>query len=141
MKNIRLRGGTEKSPVNLISFFQCLQHRALNPDEQLPELSPLIANYLKPPQEVVTACGESMDKLKKKFKLEVVKKKEEKTGENLFKEKLVTIATIRCRQLMLSSLHCFCNISVVCRPSTTFHALLIVPKFMSFPVVTQIIYE
>lgn len=67
-------------------LFQCLQHRALNPDEQLPELSPLIANYLKPPQEVVTACGESMDKLKKKFKLEVVKKKEEKTGENLFKE-------------------------------------------------------
>ena len=70
-------------------YFQCLQHRALNPDDPLPELSPLIANYLKPPEEVVASCSESVDKLKKKFKLEVVKKKEEKTGENVFKEKLV----------------------------------------------------
>ena len=74
----------------LVFVLQCLQHRALNPDDPLPELSPLIANYLKPPQEVLTSCEESMEKLKKSFKLEVVKKKEEKTGENLFKEKLVT---------------------------------------------------
>ena len=69
--------------------FQCLQHRALNPDDALPELSPLIANYLKPPEEVVASCSQSMDKLKDKFKLEVVKKKEEKTGENMFQEKYV----------------------------------------------------
>ena len=75
-------------------FLQCLQHRALNPDDPLPELSPLIANYLKPPQEVLTTCEESFEKMKKKFKLEVVKKKEEKTGENLFKEKLVYVFNI-----------------------------------------------
>ena len=68
---------------------QCLQHRALNPDDELPELSPLIANYLQPPQEVMSRCRGDLDVVKEKFKLEVVQKKEEKTGENLFKEKLV----------------------------------------------------
>ncbi|XP_060075599.1 X-ray repair cross-complementing protein 5-like isoform X2 [Ylistrum balloti] len=67
-------------------LYQCLQHRALNPDEPLAELSPLVANYLKPPQEVLTKCEEHIESLKKVFKLEVVKKKEEKTGENQFKE-------------------------------------------------------
>ncbi|XP_069105768.1 X-ray repair cross-complementing protein 5-like [Argopecten irradians] len=67
-------------------LYQCLQHRGLNPDEPLAELSPLVANYLKPPQEVLTKCEEHLDSMKKLFKLEVVKQKEEKTGENQFKE-------------------------------------------------------
>ena len=35
----------------------------------------------------MTSCSDSLEKMKKSFKLEIVKKKEEKTGENLFKEK------------------------------------------------------
>ncbi|KAL4218077.1 X-ray repair cross-complementing protein 5 [Mactra antiquata] len=67
-------------------LYQCLQHRAFNPDDPLPELSPLIAESLKPPQEVMASCTESLEKLKEKFKLEKVKKKEEVTGENMFQE-------------------------------------------------------
>lgn len=64
-----------------------MQHRAFNPDDPLPELSPVIANYLKPPEEVLAKCSQNLEKIKEKFKLEVVKKKEEKTGENMFQEK------------------------------------------------------
>ncbi|XP_052251500.1 X-ray repair cross-complementing protein 5-like isoform X2 [Dreissena polymorpha] len=67
-------------------LFQCLQHRALNPDSELPELSPLIANYLRPPEEVLANCQGNFKTLREKFKLEVVKKKEQQTGEALFKE-------------------------------------------------------
>ncbi|KAK3087491.1 hypothetical protein FSP39_006603, partial [Pinctada imbricata] len=66
-------------------LYQCLQHRAFNPDDALPELSPLIANSLKPPQEVAANCEQQCEKVKKLFKLEVVKKKEDKTGESMFK--------------------------------------------------------
>ncbi|XP_076083778.1 X-ray repair cross-complementing protein 5-like [Mytilus galloprovincialis] len=67
-------------------LYQCLQHRALNPDDQLPELSPLIANYLKPPQEIITKCEPEVEKIQKLFKLEEVKRKEDRTGEKLFKD-------------------------------------------------------
>ena len=67
-------------------LYQCLQHRALNPDDALPELSPLIANYLKPPQEIITKCEHRVEKIQKLFKLEEVKQKEERTGEKLFKD-------------------------------------------------------
>ncbi|XP_064596853.1 X-ray repair cross-complementing protein 5-like [Liolophura sinensis] len=68
-------------------LYQCLQHRVLNPDDPLPELSPLVANYLKPPQEVITKCQDNVEKVKTLFKLEVnTKKKEEQTGENMFKQ-------------------------------------------------------
>ncbi|XP_064652857.1 X-ray repair cross-complementing protein 5-like isoform X2 [Lineus longissimus] len=68
-------------------LFQCLQHRALNPDEPLPELNPLIADYLKPATEVTTKCEGTVKKMKEKFKLEVVQvKKEVQTGQNVFKE-------------------------------------------------------
>lgn len=72
-------------------YFQCLQHRALNPDDQLPELSPLIANYLKPPQEIITKCEPEVEKIQKLFKLEEVKRKEDRTGEKLFKDGFVFI--------------------------------------------------
>ncbi len=66
---------------------QCLQHRALNPDDPLPELSPVIANYLKPPAAVAVQCSATVEKMKGKFKLEkVAKKKEEETAQNIFKD-------------------------------------------------------
>jgi hypothetical protein len=35
--------------------------------------SPLIANYLKPPQEIITKCEPCVEKIQKLFKLEEVK--------------------------------------------------------------------
>nr|XP_011424766.2 X-ray repair cross-complementing protein 5 [Crassostrea gigas] len=68
-------------------LYQCLQHRALEPHEPLPELSPMIANSLNPPQEVSAKCEAQCEKLKNLFKLEKVKKEDRKTGENMFKQK------------------------------------------------------
>lgn len=73
--------------MKIILFFQCLQHRALEPHEPLPELSPMIANSLNPPQEVSARCEAQCEKLKNLFKLEKVKKEDRKTGENMFKQK------------------------------------------------------
>lgn len=67
--------------------YQCLQHRALRPDHPIPELSPLIASSLQRPQEVEAACQAAAEKLGKAFKLErVAKRKEEVTGEAMFKD-------------------------------------------------------
>ncbi|XP_070533798.1 X-ray repair cross-complementing protein 5-like [Ptychodera flava] len=67
--------------------YQCLQHRALNPNDPLPEIDRVVESYLEPPKEVLTSCEPQVEKLKKLFKLErVVKKKEDKTGENLWKD-------------------------------------------------------
>lgn len=73
--------------MKIVLFFQCLQHRALEPHEPLPELSPMIANSLNPPQEVSAKCEAQCEKLKNLFKLEKVKKEDRKTGENMFKQK------------------------------------------------------
>lgn len=73
--------------MKIILLFQCLQHRALEPHEPLPELSPMIANSLNPPQEVSAKCEAQCEKLKNLFKLEKVKKEDKKTGENMFKQK------------------------------------------------------
>jgi len=68
-------------------LYQCMQHRVLNPDDPLPELSPLVAEYLKPPQEVTTKCEATVTKMKQLFKLEdISKKKEKQTGQNMFKD-------------------------------------------------------
>jgi len=64
---------------------QCLQHRALNPDKPLPELSPIVAASLKVPESVVTKSQPAVDKLKQMFKLEPVAKKETATGGAIFK--------------------------------------------------------
>lgn len=67
--------------------YQCLQHRALNPDDPIPELSSLIARSLQRPQVVETACQGDLEQVKKLFKLETVaKKKEQQTGDAMFKE-------------------------------------------------------
>ncbi|KAK6187037.1 hypothetical protein SNE40_006287 [Patella caerulea] len=69
-------------------LYQCLLHRALKPDEGLPELSPLIASYLKRPEEIERRSEKILDNINKLFKLEVVaQKKEDQSGEALFTEK------------------------------------------------------
>lgn len=73
--------------MKIVLLFQCLQHRALEPHEPLPELSPMIVNSLNPPQEVSARCEAQCEKLKNLFKLEKVKKEDRKTGENMFKQK------------------------------------------------------
>lgn len=73
--------------MKIVILFQCLQHRALEPHEPLPELSPMIANSLNPPQEVSARCEAQCEKIKNLFKLEKVKKEDKKTGENMFKQK------------------------------------------------------
>ncbi|XP_023933350.1 X-ray repair cross-complementing protein 5 [Lingula anatina] len=73
---------------HLQRLYQCLQHKALNPDDPLPELSPIIADYLKPPQEVLTNCQSHVEKLKEVFPLKVVvKKKEEVSAKSMFQDK------------------------------------------------------
>jgi ATP-dependent DNA helicase 2 subunit 2 len=68
-------------------LYQCLQHRASFPDDPLPELSPVIANYLKPSQAVMTKCEPVIEKMTKLYKLErVVKKKEGQTGDAMFQD-------------------------------------------------------
>lgn len=73
--------------MKIVILFQCLQHRALEHHEPLPELSPMIANSLNPPQEVSARCEAQCEKIKNLFKLEKVKKEDKKTGENMFKQK------------------------------------------------------
>lgn len=69
-------------------LYQSLQHRVLHPKEPLPQLSPIIADYLKPPREVITRCTGVVEKAKTKFKLtEVVKKEEKEAAEKVFKDK------------------------------------------------------
>ena len=67
---------------------QCLQHRALNPDDPLPPLSEVIASYLKLPKVIEVQCQATVDKMKEKFKLEMVaKEKKDETADNLFQTK------------------------------------------------------
>ena len=75
--------------IPTIFFHQCLQHRAMQPDDPLPDLSPLIANYLKPPQEVQTKCSQTVEKMKQEFKLVKHEKKDEQAGGSVFKDEYV----------------------------------------------------
>jgi len=70
-------------------MLQCLQHRALNPDEPLPALSDVITSCLQIPATVEVQCRATLEKMKDKFKLELVaKEKKEETAENVFKSRL-----------------------------------------------------
>ena len=62
---------------------QCLQHRALNPDDPLPALCPQVEASLKPPQEVVTRCTQTVCRLEAAFSLEPVGKDKDKVA-NVF---------------------------------------------------------
>ena len=59
---------------------QCLQHRALHPDDPLPALNPTIAAYLQPSRAVQTKCAQTVDKLKRSFTLKKVEVKPDATA-------------------------------------------------------------
>ena len=66
-------------------LYQCLQHRAFNSDESLPELSANIKASLQPPQKVAISCQPIIEKMKQKYKLEHIPKKEAAaTAGNIF---------------------------------------------------------
>ncbi len=65
-------------------------HRALNPDDPLPELQEVIANYLQPPRALAAECEPHVEKLKGLFNLEVVHKKQEQVGDTLWKDRYGT---------------------------------------------------
>ncbi|ESO85299.1 hypothetical protein LOTGIDRAFT_235806 [Lottia gigantea] len=66
----------------------CLLSKALKPNDPLPELSPLIASYFKRPEEVECKIMKPLEEIKDLFKLEIVaKKKDEKSGDAMFKDK------------------------------------------------------
>ncbi|KAJ7388679.1 X-ray repair cross-complementing protein 5 [Desmophyllum pertusum] len=66
--------------------FQCIQHRALNPDDpSLPDLEPVIASYLEPSAEFKARSAPQCTKVKDMFRLEKIEKKKETAAENVFK--------------------------------------------------------
>lgn len=76
-------------------LYQCLQHKALNPQEPLPELSPLMARQLDVPIKIANGCKSSLDTIKNKFKLELIQKKEIQTGQSFFKDTIESKPTTK----------------------------------------------
>uniref|UniRef100_A0A8C9TCI2 X-ray repair complementing defective repair in Chinese hamster cells 5 n=1 Tax=Scleropages formosus TaxID=113540 RepID=A0A8C9TCI2_SCLFO len=65
-------------------LFQCLQHRALNPNAPLPAMEPWLQAMLERPQVVTARCRTQLQEVRKRFPLtEVVHKKEQKTSADL----------------------------------------------------------
>ncbi|XP_064307371.1 X-ray repair cross-complementing protein 5 isoform X1 [Phalacrocorax carbo] len=68
-------------------LYQCLQHKAFHPNEPLPPTEPHLLEMLEMPQVVKERCQAPVEKVKALFPLkEVVKKKEEKTAQDIFKD-------------------------------------------------------
>ncbi|XP_023665262.1 X-ray repair cross-complementing protein 5 isoform X1 [Paramormyrops kingsleyae] len=66
-------------------LFQCLQHRALNPNSPLPPMQSWLKAALERPQVLATRCHVPLQELKLQFPLkEVVRKKEQKTCADVF---------------------------------------------------------
>ncbi|XP_036396923.1 X-ray repair cross-complementing protein 5 [Megalops cyprinoides] len=66
-------------------LFQCLHHRAVNPDTPLPPVDPWLRVALERPQAVTARCQASLQEVRKLFPLkEVVRKKELKTSADIF---------------------------------------------------------
>ena len=55
----------------------------LSSDDPLPGIAPEVEAYLKPPQQVVTKCAQTLGNMQTVFKLEDVKKDKEKVA-NVF---------------------------------------------------------
>ncbi|KAM8789799.1 X-ray repair cross-complementing protein 5 [Rhynchonycteris naso] len=69
-------------------LFQCLLHRALHPQEPLPQIQQHILDMLDPPTEVTANCQLPLSKLKTLFPLtEVIKKKDQLTAQDVFQDK------------------------------------------------------
>uniref|UniRef100_A0A8C0WSB8 ATP-dependent DNA helicase 2 subunit 2 n=1 Tax=Castor canadensis TaxID=51338 RepID=A0A8C0WSB8_CASCN len=68
-------------------LFQCLLHRALHPQEPLPQIQQHILNMLAPPAEVTAKCQSSLSKIKMLFPLtEAIKKKDQVTAQDIFQD-------------------------------------------------------
>jgi len=63
---------------------QCLQQRALHPNDSLADLSPVVEASLRVPSLVASKTQPVLEQLKSQFKLEPVAKKETATGEAVF---------------------------------------------------------
>ncbi|XP_077129351.1 X-ray repair cross-complementing protein 5 isoform X1 [Ranitomeya variabilis] len=66
-------------------LFQCLQHKALHPDDPLPDIEQRLLDLLQTPAEVKTQCQAALEKVKSCFPLqESSKKKEQVTAQHVF---------------------------------------------------------
>ncbi|XP_073503568.1 X-ray repair cross-complementing protein 5 [Phyllobates terribilis] len=68
-------------------LFQCLQHKALHPDDPLPDIDQHLLDMLQTPAEVKTQCQAALEKVKSCFPLqESSKKKEQVTAQHVFSD-------------------------------------------------------
>ncbi|KAJ8350034.1 hypothetical protein SKAU_G00251640 [Synaphobranchus kaupii] len=66
-------------------LFQCLHHRAVNPDAPLPQMDPWLRAALERPRAVAARCRAELQEVQKRFPLkEVARKKELKTSVDIF---------------------------------------------------------
>uniref|UniRef100_A0A8C3U423 X-ray repair cross complementing 5 n=1 Tax=Catharus ustulatus TaxID=91951 RepID=A0A8C3U423_CATUS len=69
-------------------LYQCLQHKAFHPDKPLPSIEQHLLEMLEMPHVVRERCQAPLERVKALFPLkEVGKKKEEKTAQDIFKDK------------------------------------------------------
>ncbi|XP_025933815.1 X-ray repair cross-complementing protein 5 isoform X3 [Apteryx rowi] len=69
-------------------LYQCLQHKAFYPNEPLPPIEPHLLEMLEMPCVVKERCQAPLEKVKALFPLkDVGKKKEDKTAQDIFKDK------------------------------------------------------
>ncbi|KAM9548729.1 X-ray repair cross-complementing protein 5 isoform 3-T3 [Guaruba guarouba] len=68
-------------------LYQCLQHKAFHPNEPLPPIEEHLLKMLEMPSVVKERCQGPLEKIKALFPLkEVVKKKDKKTAQDIFKD-------------------------------------------------------
>ncbi|XP_064419965.1 X-ray repair cross-complementing protein 5 isoform X2 [Latimeria chalumnae] len=68
-------------------LFQCLQHKAFNPDDPLPPIDTHLREMLERPQQVTTKCQAPLERVKELFPLQDLgKKKDQKTAQQIFKD-------------------------------------------------------
>ncbi|KAM9548730.1 X-ray repair cross-complementing protein 5 isoform 4-T4 [Guaruba guarouba] len=67
--------------------YECLQHKAFHPNEPLPPIEEHLLKMLEMPSVVKERCQGPLEKIKALFPLkEVVKKKDKKTAQDIFKD-------------------------------------------------------
>ncbi|XP_062463769.1 X-ray repair cross-complementing protein 5 isoform X3 [Pezoporus occidentalis] len=67
--------------------YECLQHKAFHPNEPLPPIEEHLLEMLEMPSVVKERCQGPLEKIKALFPLkEVVKKKDKKTAQDIFKD-------------------------------------------------------
>ncbi|XP_043916607.1 X-ray repair cross-complementing protein 5 isoform X2 [Protopterus annectens] len=80
-------------------LFQCLQHKAFYPDDLLPPMPPHLLSMTERPREVTTNCQAHLEAVKKQFSLQDAgKKKDQKTGHELFRDVNEEPSTKKTRQ-------------------------------------------